>query len=140
MNFRITFKSTDIQILLIFFVESALNQDQLEEIDIFVIFNFPIHNHSISFHEFRSCLISFLFLFLLNIFLFYLFFYCCSSKVVCIFPPPFSPQLPPFTPPSPIPLPLGFVHVSYIVVTEKSSHFHPNYPLPPPLWLLSDCP
>ena len=32
--------------------------------------------------------------------------------------------------------PLGFVHVSFIVVPENPS---PHCPLPPPLWLLLDC-
>ena len=53
----------------------------------------------------------------------------------------FSPH--PSTPPQPNPpaspastLPLGFVHVSFIVVSENPS---PHYPLPTPLWLLLDC-
>ena len=60
------------------------------------------------------------------------FFYCCSITVVCIlFPPQTSP------PPSPAStLPLGFVHVSFIVVPENPS---PHYPLPTPLWLLLHC-
>ena len=33
-------------------------------------------------------------------------------------------------------LPLGFVHVSFIVVPENP---FPNYPVPTPLWLLLDC-
>ena len=53
----------------------------------------------------------------------------------------FSPH--PATPPQPKPppspastLPLGFVHVSFIVVPENPS---PNYTLPTPIWLLLDC-
>ena len=69
-------------------------------------------------------------------FFFFIFklFYCCSITVVCIFfPPPPHPN----PPPSPAStLPLGFVHVSFIVVPENPS---PHYPLPPPLWLLLDC-
>ena len=52
--------------------------------------------------------------------------------------PAFSPHS--STPPQPnsLPspasnLPLGFVHVSFIVVPENPS---PHYPFPPPLWLL----
>ena len=49
--------------------------------------------------------------------------------------PSTPPQLSP--PPSPTStLPLGFVHVSFIVVPENPS---PHYPLPTPLWLLLDC-
>ena len=50
-------------------------------------------------------------------------FYCCSIIVVCIFSPP-QPNLPP----SPVStLPLGFAHVSFIVVPENRS---PYYPFP----------
>ena len=49
-------------------------------------------------------------------------------------PHPSHPHLPPL-----IPLPLGFVHVSFIVVPEIPSPLSPHYPLPPALWLLSDC-
>ena len=48
------------------------------------------------------------------------------------FPPP-QPNLPPSLTST---FPLSFVHVSFIVVLENPS---PRYPLPPPLWLLSDC-
>ena len=68
------------------------------------------------------------------LFYFYVFMYLfllCSITVVCIF---FPPQ--PNPPPSPAStLPLGFVHVSFIV-PEKPS---PHYPPPTPLWLLLDC-
>ena len=49
------------------------------------------------------------------------------------------PSIPPQSnrPPSPTStLPLGFVHVSFIVVPENPS---PHCPLPTPLWLLLDC-
>ena len=63
-------------------------------------------------------------------------FYCCSITVVCIFSPPLHPT-PARPPPSPAStLPLGFVHVSFIVVPENPSI---HYPFPPPLWLLLDC-
>ena len=45
---------------------------------------------------------------------------------------PSQTHLPPLLPQPP----LGFVHVSFIVVPENPS---PHYPLPTPLWLLSDC-
>ncbi|KAF6104248.1 hypothetical protein HJG60_011248 [Phyllostomus discolor] len=53
----------------------------------------------------------------------------------------FSPDHSPLPQPNPPPslayaLPLGFVHVSFIVVPVNPS---PCCPLPPPLWLLSDC-
>ena len=53
----------------------------------------------------------------------------------------FSPHhsTPPQPNPPPTPastLPLGFVHVFFIVVPENSS---PHYPFLPPLWLLLDC-
>ena len=62
--------------------------------------------------------------------------YCCSITVVCIFSPPL-----PTTPAKHASLlastlPLGFVHLSFIVVPENPS---PHCPLPPPLWLLLDC-
>ena len=67
-----------------------------------------------------------------------IFFYCCSSTVVSIFPPPFPPPHP-----SPLltlnPTPLGFVLVSFIHVPENPSAFLPHHPLPPPLWLLLVC-
>ena len=49
--------------------------------------------------------------------------------------PATPPQVNP--PPSPLStLPLGFVHVSFIIVPENPS---PHYPLTTPLWLLLDC-
>ena len=53
----------------------------------------------------------------------------------------FSPHHSPPPQPNPPPslastLPLGFVHVSFIVVPENPS---PHCPLPHPLWLLLDC-
>ena len=57
----------------------------------------------------------YLFIYLFSIFKL---FYCCSITVVCIFSPP-----QPNPPPSPAStLPLGFVHVSFIVVPENPSH------------------
>ena len=57
------------------------------------------------------------------------------------FPPttPLSPQPPP--PPTSIPLLLGCVHVSFIVVPENPSLLPPapHYTLPPHLWSLSVC-
>ena len=50
---------------------------------------------------------------------------------------PFHPNHPHF-PPSILPS-FGIVHVSFIHVPENPSPFSPHYPLPPPLWLLSDC-
>ena len=45
-------------------------------------------------------------------------FYCCSITIVCIFSPPLYPT--PNPPPSPAStLPLGFVHVSFIVVPKN---------------------
>ena len=38
-----------------------------------------------------------------------------------------------------LPTPLGFVHVSFIVVPENPSSFPSHYAVPPSLWLLSDC-
>ena len=58
-----------------------------------------------------------------------LFYYSCLH----LSPPPSHPP-----PPSPDCTPLGFVHVSFIVVPKNPSLFLP-YPLQPPLWLLSDC-
>ena len=54
-------------------------------------------------------------------------FYCCSVTVVCLF----SPSQPK-PPPSPASTPaLGFVHVSFIVVPENTSPYHPfSSPLP----------
>ena len=49
------------------------------------------------------------------------------------------PSAPPQPNPPPSPastVPLGFVHVSFIVIPENPS---PHYPLPRPLWLLLDC-
>ena len=66
-----------------------------------------------------------------NLFIFFQFLkllYCCSITVVCIFSSPLHP-----TPARPSSLPLGFVHVSFIVVPENPS---PHYPFPPPFWLL----
>ena len=63
--------------------------------------------------------------------------YCCWFTVVCIFSLPLPPQLHPNSPPSlASTLPLGFVHVSFIVVPENPS---PHCPLPTPLWLLLHC-
>ena len=71
--------------------------------------------------------------------LIYLFklFYCCSITVVCI-PPPTAPPPPQPNPPPSLAstLPLGFAHVSFIVVPENP---FPHYLLLPPLRLLSDC-
>ena len=66
-------------------------------------------------------------------------FYCSSSTVDCIYPPPIhphnsQPHLPPLIPP-----PFGFVHMSFIVVPGNHSSLFPHYPLPPPIWLLLDC-
>ena len=61
-------------------------------------------------------------------FLIFKLFYCCSITVVCIFSPPLY-LTSPNPPPSPAStLPLGFVHVSFIVVPENPS---PHYPFPP---------
>ena len=48
----------------------------------------------------------------------------------------FSPPQPNLPPSPASTLPLGFVHVSFIVVPENPS---PHCLLPPPLWLLLDC-
>ena len=49
-------------------------------------------------------------------------FYCCLITVVCIFSPPLYPTPLSTPPPSPAStLPLGFVHVSFIVVPENLS-------------------
>ena len=66
--------------------------------------------------------------------------YCCSNTIVCIFPPLLPPNpshlyLPPLIPPPY----LGFVQVSFIVVSENPSPLSPHYPLLPPFWLLSVC-
>ena len=54
-------------------------------------------------------------------------FYCSSITVVCISPPLLSPT--PATPPPSLAstLPLGFVHVTFIVVPENP---YPHWPLP----------
>ena len=65
-----------------------------------------------------------------------LFNYSCLSFLPTPPPHPSTP-LQPNSPPSPAStLPLGFVHVSFIVVLENPS---PHCPLPSPLWLLLDC-
>ena len=77
---------------------------------------------------------------------FLIYFYCFTLEIIILLlsnysclhflsTPPHQPQ--PNPPPSlASTLPLGFVHVSFIVVPENPS---PHYPLPHPLWLLSDC-
>ena len=67
---------------------------------------------------------------------FFKFIYCYLITVVCLFPPPFTPpQVNPL--PSPLStLPLGFVHVSFIVVPVIPSS-HCPHPTPPRLLL--DC-
>ena len=72
--------------------------------------------------------IGFVFFFLQTIF-----FYCCSSTVISIFPLPL-PHGPPL-----ILRPFGFVHVSFIHVPWQPLPFSPIIPLPTPLWLLSVC-
>ena len=74
-------------------------------------------------------------------FVFFLFFFFLIFIVIQLQLSAFSPY--PSTPPQPIPppsltstLPLGFVHVSFIVAPIDPS---PYYPLPTPLWLLLDC-
>ena len=74
-------------------------------------------------------------LLIIFIYIFKKLFYC-SITVVCILSPPL-----PLTQGKPTSLlastlPLGFVHVSFIVVPENPS---PYCPFPPPLWLLVDC-
>ena len=76
-----------------------------------------------------------------------LFFYCCSSTVFCLFPPPFpSPQ--PSPPPSPVSIShptLVIVHVSFLFLlishncSCKLFTLFPCNPLPSPLWSLSAC-
>ena len=89
-------------------------------------------------HNIRHC--TFLFHFKMSyaykcnigVFLFiFLNFYCYSITVVCLFSPSLHP-----TPAEPTStLPLGFVHVSFIVVPViPSSHCPPHEP-----WLLLDC-
>ena len=63
-------------------------------------------------------------------------FYCCSSTVVCIFSPPLTQPQPNPPPSLASTLPLGFVHMSFIVVPEIPS---PHHPFPTPHWLLLDC-
>ena len=74
------------------------------------------------------------------IIIFFLFSCCCSITVVCNclhFPPPLPLPPQPNPPPSFVsPFLLVFVHASFILVPENLS---PHYPLPAPLWLLSDC-
>ena len=67
-------------------------------------------------------------------------FYCCSGTIVSVFPftTPLHPSHPHF-PPSILPPPFGFVHVSFIHVPENPSLFSPCYPHPTHLWLLSVC-
>ena len=70
------------------------------------------------------------------LFIYFKLFYCCSITVVCVFSPPL-PSPHPNPPPSlASTLSLGFVHVTFIVVSENPS---PHCPLPAPLWLLLDC-
>ena len=75
-------------------------------------------------------------IFFLFIYLFIYLFYCYSITLLCLFSPTLHPNpgeptsLPPLHPP------LGFVHVSFIVVPVIPS---PHCPLPTPLWLLLDC-
>ena len=70
----------------------------------------------------------FLYLFLLLFKYSYLHF--SSSTPHCLI----HPHLPPS-----ILTPFGFVHMSFIHVPWRPFPFSPHYPLPPPLWLLSDC-
>ena len=72
---------------------------------------------------------------LLSLF-FLTFFYRCSVTVVCIFSPPLHPTPAKPTSLSHSTLPLGFVHVSFVVVPENPS---PQCSFPTPLWLLLDC-
>ena len=65
-----------------------------------------------------------------NLFSFFKLFYCCSITVVCIFSPTLPPQPQPNLPPSlGSTLPLGFVHVSFIVVPSNPSPHYPTSPL-----------
>ena len=67
----------------------------------------------------------------------YLFIFIAVQLQLSAFSPlhPTPPQTNP--PPSPTStLPLGFVHMYFIVVPENPS---PYYTLPTPLWLLLDC-
>ena len=72
--------------------------------------------------------------FFFKIFSHFLLLFLLLFKYSCLPSPPQS--LPPKPSPSPlIPPPLGFVHVSFIVVPENSSPFPPHYPLPLPHYL-----
>ena len=65
------------------------------------------------------------------------FFFIVIQLQLYAFSPPPSPPPHVNPPPSPLStLPLGFVHVSFVVVPEKPS---PHYTFPTPLWLLLDC-
>ena len=66
-----------------------------------------------------------------KIYLFNLFFYCCSSTVFCLFPPPLPnpPHLPPIS------IPPLIVYVSFVIVPEPFTLF-PLNSLPSPLYSL----
>ena len=69
-------------------------------------------------------------------FLFFLIFIVIQLQLSATSPHPSTPPQP-NPPPSPVStLPLGFVHMSFIVVPVIPS---PHSPLPTPLWLLLDC-
>ena len=53
-------------------------------------------------------------------------FYCCSITVVCMSPHPSTPPQPNSLPSLASTLPLGFVHVSFIVVPENPSPQSPS--------------
>ena len=78
----------------------------------------------------------------LSFFYFALLFFKISllfSYSFCLSPHNMPPPQP-SPPPSPDSAsPLGFAHVSFIVVPENPSFFSLNYPLPSPVWLLSVC-
>ena len=74
-----------------------------------------------------------------NLYFFHFLKFYCSSTVVCLSPPPLplTPDIPPSLPW--FHTPLGFVHLSFIVVPENASPFSPHYSFPSPLWLLFIC-
>ena len=78
-----------------------------------------------------------------SLFYLFIFFIFLKNQFIVVqlqwsaFPHHHSPPTQPNPPPSlASTLPLGFVHVSSIVVPENPS---PYYPFTPPLWLLIDC-
>ena len=74
---------------------------------------------------------------LLNIFFQFLNYFIVIQLQLSAFSPHLSTPPQPNSPPFPAStLPLGFVHVPFIVVPENPA---PHYPFPPPLWLLLDC-